>query len=98
MNKKLQKTIPIEVIYQLKRIDLLTYLKAFEPNTIVKYKKHYQSIIHDGLNIYKDKWVWKEQNLNGRTAIQYLVFVEKMQFNDALYLLYQCYAKELQDG
>lgn len=98
MNKKLQKNIPIEVMYQLKRIDLLTYIKQYEPNSITKNKNHYESITHDGLIIHKKRWIWKDQHLSGTTAIQYLVFVEKMGFNDALYLLYQCYEKEVTNG
>lgn len=98
MNIKLLKKIPIELVIQLNTINLLTYLKQYEPNSIVKNKNHYDSITHCGLTIYEDRWSWKSHHLNGKTAIQYLVFVENMNYTDAMYLLYQCYRKELNNG
>lgn len=98
MNTKLQKKIPTEFIIQIKKIDLLSYLKRYEPNTLIKDKNHYRSIIHDGLVIYKNRWIWKDGKMSGISAIQYLVFVEKFDFYDALYLLFRCYEKELHDG
>lgn len=98
MNTKLIKKIPIEHVIQLKTIDLLSYLKQYEPNSIIKNKSHYDSITHNSLIIYKNRWAWKSHHLNGKTAIQYLVFVEEMDYIDALYLLYQCYSKELNNG
>ena len=53
MNSKMQKNIPKEFILQLKRIDLLSYLKRYE------------SIIHAGLSIYRQRWIWKEHHLHG---------------------------------
>ena len=94
----MQKNIPKEFILQLKRVDLLSYLKRYEPNTIIKNNDHYESIIHAGLSIYRQRWIWKEHHLHGTTAIQYLVFVEDIGYIDALYLLYQCYKKELNNG
>lgn len=98
MNSKLQKKVPKEFILQLKTIDLLTYLQRFEPNTIIKNGAHYDSLIHDGLTIYRTRWSWKGRHLNGTTAIQYLVFVEDMSYIDGLYLLYQCYKRGLNNG
>ena len=98
MNTKLIKKIPVEHVIQLKTIDLLSYLKQYEPNSIIKNKNHYDSITHNGLIIYKNRWAWKSHHLNGKTTIQYLVFVEEMDYIDALYLLYQCYSKELNNG
>lgn len=95
MNTKLSKNIPKECITPLKQIDLLSYLIQFEPNSIIKKENDYRSIIHDGLIIRLDKWEWKEKNLSGKSAIQYLVFVEMMNYSDALYLLFQCYSKKL---
>ena len=51
MNKKLLKYVPQEQITIIKQIDLLTYLKLFEPNSIVKVGRHYESCIHHGLQI-----------------------------------------------
>lgn len=98
MNKKLSKHILPEYIPEIKKIDLLTYLQRYEPNSIIKKKDYYESITKKGLLIYKDRWVWNEENLNGNSAIQYLVFVENFHFYDALYLLFRCYEKELKNG
>lgn len=86
MNSKMQKNIPKEFILQLKRIDLLSYLKRYE------------SIIHAGFSIYRQRWIWKEHHLHARTAIKYLIFEKDIGYIDALYLLYQCYKKELNNG
>lgn len=94
MNSKLYKYIPQEQITIIKQIDLLSYLKQFEPNSIVKVGRHYESQMHSGLIITNKKWQWKEYNLSGKSAIQYLVYVEQMDFIDAAYLLSKC-LKEL---
>ena len=52
MNTKLIKKIPVEHVIQIKTIDLLSYLKQYEPNSIIKNKSHYDSITHNGLTIY----------------------------------------------
>ena len=94
MNSKLFKYVPQEQMPVIKQIDLLTYLKIFEPNSITKVGRHYESCIHHGLVITNEKWQWKELHLSGKSAIQYLVFVEEMSFIDATYLLSKC-LKEL---
>lgn len=93
MNKKLLKNIPQEQIPIIKQIDLLTYLKVFEPNSIIKVGRHYESRMHCGLIITDKKWQWKEFNLSGKSAIQYLVFVEQIPFLDTAYLLSKCLNK-----
>lgn len=90
MNQKLAKFVPPEHMLVIKQWNLLPYLKQFEPHSIIKIDRHYESVIHDGLTITDKKWQWKDKKLNGKTAIEYLVFVEKMRFVDATYLLYQC--------
>ena len=90
MNKKSQNTIPQEEIIIIKQIDLLAYLLQFEPNSIIKNGNHYESIIHEGLCIYSKKWNWKRKGQNGKSALEYLVFVERMGFLDAAYLLKNC--------
>lgn len=90
MNRKLVKFIPQEQMIVVKHIDLLSYLQKFEPNSLIKKGKHYESVVHKGLTITDKKWQWKEKKLSGRTAIEYLVFVEQMSFIDAAYLLFQC--------
>lgn len=73
------------------KIDSLTYLKDFEPNSIIKEGRIYKSTIHDGLIINKKGWKWKSKNLSGKCAVDYLVYVEHFSFMDALHLLFDCY-------
>lgn len=100
MNQKLIKFVPPEYMLMIKQMNLLTYLKQFEPHSVIKIDRHYESVIHDGLTITNKKWQWKDRNLSGKTAIEYLVFVEEMRFIDAAYLLFQCLKQQgvIKDG
>ena len=46
--KKIKLYITPEQTTILKKIDSLTYLKDFEPNSIIKEGRIYKSTIHDG--------------------------------------------------
>lgn len=100
MNQKLIKFVPPEHMIAVKQMNLLNYLKQYEPNSLIKIGRHYESVIHDGLTITNKKWQWKDRNLSGKTAIEYLVFVEEMRFIDAAYLLFQCLKQQgvINDG
>lgn len=74
----------------IKQINLLSYLQQYEPNSLIKIGRHYESVIHEGLTITNKKWQWKDKRLSGKSAIEYLVYVEQMNFIDAAYLLLQC--------
>ena len=89
--KKIKFYITPEQTTILKKIDSLTYLKDFEPNSIIKEGRIYKSTIHDGLIINKKGWKWKSKNLSGKCAVDYLVYVEHFSFMDALHLLFDCY-------
>lgn len=59
-----------EQIEQAKEIDLLTYLRMFEPNNL----KHigsdsYCTVEHDSLKISNHKWHWFSRGIGGRTAL-----------------------------
>lgn len=46
---------------RIRQIDLLTYLKKFEPSNVEKVKgttKVYRTVDHDSLKISNDKWFW----------------------------------------
>ena len=84
---------------RIKELDLLTYLKNYEPQELVKKSRNdYVTRTHGSLHISNGLWCWWAQNIGGRTALQYLIKVEEMEYIDALYLLYQCYSKELNNG
>lgn len=62
MNQKLIKFVPPEYMIMIKQMNLLTYLKQFEPHSVIKIDRHYESVIHDGLII-------KKKNGNGKIGI-----------------------------
>ena len=73
---------------RIKELDLLTYLKNYEPQELVKKSRNdYVTRTHGSLHISNGLWCWWAQNIGGRTALQYLIKVEGMEFLDAaLYL------------
>ena len=90
MNRKLIRFVSPEQMIIIKQINLLSYLQQYEPNSLIKIGRHYESVIHEGLTIPNKKWQWKDKRLSGKSAIEYLVYVEQMNFIDAAYLLLQC--------
>ena len=51
-----------EVITEAKRMDLLTYLREYEPNELVKYSNNtYTTRTHDSLKISNGKWMWCQE-------------------------------------
>ena len=90
MNRKLIRFVSPEQMIIIKQINLLSYLQQYEPNSLIKIGRHYESVIHEGLTITNKKWQWKDKILSGKSAIEYLVYVEQMNFIDAAYLLLQC--------
>ena len=48
-----------ELIIQAKQMDLLTYLKNYEPYELVKFSGNtYCTRTHDSLKISNGKWIW----------------------------------------
>lgn len=55
-----------KVVLEAKKMDLLTYLKNFEP--------------HDSLKISNGKWMWFSRGIGGTTALNYLIEVKGYSF------------------
>ena len=48
-----------EVVQRVKQIDLLTYLKTYEPSELVHFSGNvYTTRSHDSLKISNGKWMW----------------------------------------
>ena len=48
-----------EIIQEVKRMDLLTYLKNYEPNELMYVSGNiYSTKTHDSLKISNGKWMW----------------------------------------
>lgn len=77
-----------EVVQQVKQIDLLTYLKTYEPYELVRFSGNtYTTRIHDSLKISKGRWMWWSQGIGGRTALDYLIKVRDYTFLEAMELI-----------
>ncbi len=77
-----------EQLAQAKKIDLLSYLQTCEPQELKKTGPHeYCTVTHDSLKISNGKWHWFSHGIGGKTALDYLIHVQGMQFLDAALLL-----------
>ena len=66
-------------------MDLLTYLRRFEPEELVHIGGNtYATRTHDSLKISNGKWCWWSRNIGGTTALDYLTRVEGFSFLDAV--------------
>lgn len=74
-----------EVILKAKEMDLLTYLKNYEPYELVRISGNtYCTKTHDSLKISNGKWMWWSRGFGGYNALDYLVKVKGMTFLDAV--------------
>lgn len=74
-----------EVITEAKRMDLLTYLREYEPGELVKFSSNtYTTRTHDSLKISNGKWMWWSRGIGGKSALDYLIKVRGMEFVEAV--------------
>lgn len=74
-----------EVVTEAKRMDLLTYLRHYEPQELVRFSGDtYTTRSHDSLKISNGKWMWWSQGIGGKTALDYLIKVKGLPFLDAV--------------
>ena len=74
-----------EVITEAKRMDLLTYLREYEPGELVKFSSNtYTTRTHDSLKISNGKWMWWSRGIGGKSALDYLIKVCGMDFVGAV--------------
>lgn len=77
--------IPKDQIAATREMDLLTYLRRFEPQELVHIGGDtYATRTHDSLKISNGKWCWWSRNIGGTTALDYLTRVEGLSFLDAV--------------
>ena len=77
-----------EVIQEVKRMDLLTYLKSYEPYELVRFSGNVYTIkTHDSLKISNGKWMWWSRGIGGRSALDYLIKVKGYAFLDAVQMI-----------
>ena len=74
-----------EVITEAKRMDLLPYLREYEPGELVKFSSNtYTTRTHDSLKISNGKWMWWSRGIGGKSALDYLIKVRGMDFVEAV--------------
>lgn len=74
-----------EDVAKAKEMDLLTYLMNYRPDELKKTGgSEYGMKSHSSLKISNGKWIWYAGNKGGTTALNYLIEVEGMEFQDAV--------------
>ena len=77
--------IALEVVQKVKQMDLLTYLKNYEPYELVHFSGNtYTTKTHDSLKISNGKWMWWSRGIGGRSALDYLIKVRDYTFIEAV--------------
>lgn len=77
-----------EVVQEVKRMDLLTYLKNYEPNELVRFSGNtYTTRTYDSLKISNGKWMWWSRGIGGRSALDYLIKVRGFSFMEAVEII-----------
>lgn len=77
-----------EIIQEVKKMDLLTYLKNYEPYELVHFSGNtYTTRTHDSLKISNGKWMWWSRGIGGRSALDYLIKVRDYTFMEAVEII-----------
>lgn len=77
--------IPKEVVAEARKIDLLTYLKNYEPNELVPVCRNtFTTKTHDSLKISNGLWYWFTKQVGGKSAIDFLMKVRDYSFVEAV--------------
>ena len=77
--------IPPEVVARAREMDLLTYLRTYEPQELVHFGgSTYCTREHDSLKISNGKWCWFSRGIGGYSALDYLIKVKEMPFTQAV--------------
>lgn len=88
--------IPEDMVARAKTLDLLTYLERYEPDELVRVSKGVHSTrSHDSLKISNGKWCWWSRGIGGRSALDYLIKVRGMGFQEAVAHISDCIGRTL---
>ena len=76
------------VIEQARQMDLLTYLRHYEPSNLKRVAGNvYCTAEHDSLKISNGKWYWWSRGFGGVSALDYLIKVKEYSFVEAVQTL-----------
>ena len=77
-----------EQIKAAKKMTAIEFLRRYRPEELVKgeCRNEYQLREHDSFKINGETslWHWKSRDVGGRSALDYLIYVEGMKFVDAV--------------
>ena len=74
-----------EEIIEARKMDLLTYLRTYEPGELVRVSGNIYSVRdHDSLKISNGKWMWWSQGIGGTSALDYIIKVRGIPFAKAV--------------
>ena len=80
-----------ETLKEIKKLDLLTYLRNYEPDELIHVSgKEYTTRTHDSLRISNGLWNWCSQGIGGKTALDYLIKVRGFSFMEAAEHILNC--------
>lgn len=75
-------------LIEIRRVDLLSYLKTFEPENLVRLSSGvYCTREHDSLKLSNGKWYWWSRGIGGVSALDYLIKVKGYSFLEAANIL-----------
>lgn len=84
----MKKYVSPEQIAEARQMDLLFYLRYYEPDELVRLSGDvYTTRTHDTLKISNGAWMWWSRGFGGYSAFDYLVKVREMDFVEAVELL-----------
>ena len=79
------KYIPPEIVNEVKKIDLFTYLKTYEPHELIHISGgEYKTKTHGSLKISNGMWNWFKGGIGGKSAVDYLIKMEGYSFVEAI--------------
>ncbi len=83
-----QGYVPPEAIEKARSVDLLTYLKTYEPYELVRCGNNvYCTKSHDSLKISNGKWFWWSRGFGSSNALDYLVKVKGFELPEAVRIM-----------
>ncbi len=78
------KYVPPNLLEKAREMDLLTFLKNYYPNELVKDSRtQYSTKTHDSLKISNGYWNWCSKGIGGKNAMDFLEKVMNMDFPDS---------------
>ena len=74
-----------EKITEARQLDLQSYLRCYDPGELVRLSSNvFTTKTHDSLKISNGKWYWWSRSIGGKSALDYLVSVKGMRFQEAV--------------